>query len=76
MRTIISATLIILVVVYIFVAYMVIPSPVQQYANATGNEIGKSAQELVDRYKRGEIDAEQANQILLTLKPRLVNAAG
>lgn len=75
MKTIISATLIILVVVCIFVAYMAIPSPVQQYANATGNEIGKSAQELVDRCKRGEIDAEQANQILLILKPRLVNMA-
>jgi len=75
MKTIISATLIILVVVCIFVVYMTIPSHVQQYANATGDEIDKSSQYLSELAGKGELTKQDIDKILSILQPRLLNMA-
>ncbi len=75
MKTKISAVLIIMVVICVFAAYAAIPSPVQKYAKATGNEIGKSAEYLSELAEQGELTKRGADAIVSVLQPRLLNMA-
>jgi hypothetical protein len=68
-----------MVAIFVFLVYLVyvsIPSPAQEYANATGDELNKSAQYLSELAEKGELTKQDVDEILSVLQPRLVDMAG
>lgn len=59
-----------------FLVYLNMPNAVERYARAQGNEIGKSAQYLSTLAEQGKLTPDQADEILITLQPRLRDMAG